>query len=662
MEARRKINFMKIIKSILIILFLIFTSASSLHAEEADVVVDLPAIPEIEVIDPPIVPEIPTSSETVLIRNGDTVIYTGSIDLPAEGTIEIIDNASVTHSVNSRSVLGLLYALDQSSDDFSLSNLQYYSSFSSFYLKCLTSLTSGELCDSWQYTVGGVSPSTSVDATLLTGGETIGLYFGNPYRVTLSHTSVNTNENITATAQTYNYLDNAWSVRTGVNIGVTKPNPDDPWSPIVVASYPVDANGEVVFQLSSAGLYSVGVSEDYYFPSHDINVSEVSSGGGGQSNIKTFSTTSALSFLSSNQRSDGSFGDILYTDWAAIALASMGNDASSEKQRLINYFKENPMQSSIATDNQRHAMALMSLGINPYTGTDVDYISKITSSFDGVQFGEVSLYNDDIFALITLRNAGFNTDDTLIQKSVSFLITNQSADGSWGSIDLTSAGIQALRAFPDLPNVSTSISKAENYLINSGNSDGGFDNSFATSWALQALSQNPLFQTESSEAEQYLAVQQQSDGGVDAVSDSLENRIWSTAYAIPAVLHLPWSSIMESFSKPTLQSRIADNDTTIAPKEAQVIKDVEEKNEEIVKVEEVTPIQAPKTKIIKVAKVDNTPKKASTVESKSAEYNNPLPASVLGASVVKDTSNEMMRSVIRVILAPFMWLLVYFGF
>ena len=51
------------------------------------------------------------------------------------------------------------------------------------------------------------------------------------------------------------------------------------------------------------------------------------------------------------------------------------------KSKIYNSLKEKIFNSSTVTDNERHAMALMSLGINPYSGTSVNYIKKIVDSF-----------------------------------------------------------------------------------------------------------------------------------------------------------------------------------------------------------------------------------------------------------------------------------------
>jgi hypothetical protein len=66
-------------------------------------------------------------------------------------------------------------------------------------------------------------------------------------------------------------------------------------------------------------------------------------------------------------------------------------------------------------------MAIMSLNINPYQGTETNYIEKIIDSFDGNQFGDSSLYNDDVFALLVLLKAGYKYNDEIIKNVVRLL-------------------------------------------------------------------------------------------------------------------------------------------------------------------------------------------------------------------------------------------------
>ena len=254
---------------------------------------------------------IPQPTETVLIRNGETVVYQGTVDLPASGTVDIPDSTGTVHTVNADSVLGFLYSLDQVNDSFSISNLQYYSSFGSFYLKCIIPSGASELCDNWQYVVNGITPWSGMDSTVLSGGETVGLYFGSPHQVIFDTTSITTGGSVVATAQKYNYLDNTWGALSGVTIGATQPNPSDPYNPTVVVSQAVDANGNATLTLADAGTYSLGIAEDYYFPSYTVTVTAPvvvtigAAGGGGGGGVPppppVFSVPNALAYLTSTQ-------------------------------------------------------------------------------------------------------------------------------------------------------------------------------------------------------------------------------------------------------------------------------------------------------------------------------------------------------------------------
>lgn len=314
------------------------------------------------------------------------------------------------------------------------------------------------------------------------------------------------------------------------------------------------SGGTCSILLNKAGSFNVVGSKSLYVPSSfiKIEVIEQSSGvGGGNTTIeKTFSVPDALDFLLKNKES---VSIALINDW--IAISAGAGDNSILKSSLVDYLKSNPIDSNIVTENERRAMALMSLDINPHNGTEINYIKKIVDSFDGVQLGDIDLVNDDVFGLIVLQNTGYKEEDEIIEKIIEFIIDNQDIDGSFGSIDMTVAVIMALKNFEDVAGVSDTISKAENYIIKEQNEDGGFGNSFATSWAIQALSLNNAYDNEVKDAIEYLADEQQNDGGLG--SGDINSRIWATAYAIPAILELSWSDILNDFDK--IQKEITEN-------------------------------------------------------------------------------------------------------
>ncbi|KKW08207.1 MAG: hypothetical protein UY44_C0015G0023 [Candidatus Kaiserbacteria bacterium GW2011_GWA2_49_19] len=288
--------------------------------------------------------------------------------------------------------------------------------------------------------------------------------------------------------------------------------------------------------------------------------------GGGLTLHVPFDVPLALNFLAGAQRADGSFDSLMLSDWAAIAYA--GGGAGDAKMRLAQYFIANPPALASVTDNERHAMALEALGINPYSGTSVDYIAPIVSAFDGTQVGDPSLVNDDIFALLPLLHSGYTVNDGLVIKTTAFIVSQQKTDGSWAeSVDMTAAGAQALNMIKTFPGVSDAIAKAISYLRAQQKTDGGFGNSFSTSWALQAISATSDSYIDWSQGyftpQYYLATQQQTDGGVEPATTDVKTRAWATAYAILAVERKTWHSLLASFEKPgTAAPEIQETATT----------------------------------------------------------------------------------------------------
>ncbi len=523
------------------------------HAE------DLP-IPPSEIIPPIETPPdpVPIPVITFIIRNGDSVLYNGSVSLPSAGTVSINDSNNAAHTINARSVLAVLKNIDDGSGDFSISNLQYYDSFGSFYLKCILPNGGSELCDNWQYAVGSLTPFSGIDATILSGGETVGIYFGASHRVVLSTNSITTGGSLNATSEKYIYTDNTWNPLTGVSVGVTLPNPADPFNPTVVSTHPVDAQGNVSITITGVNTYTLGIAEDFYFPTYVVNVSAPpNSGGGGGGYIQPiFNVSNAMAYLKNLQNADGSFGGAdLYTDWVAIAFGAFGvNDSSKDK--LLAYFNAHNTLSTILTDNERRAMALLALGQNPYSFSGVNYINAIINSFDGSQFGDANLVNDDIFALIPLKNSGYGAGDDIITKDIAFLIAKQNTDGSWEeSTDITAAAVQALKPFETVAGVADSLLKAANYLANGQNNNGSWGSIYSTSWTMQAMNSLSASWTKNGfTPSNYLGLQQTSDGAVLSSSETPQNQIWAISYAIPAALFKPWNAIMQSVPKSETQN------------------------------------------------------------------------------------------------------------
>ncbi len=290
--------------------------------------------------------------------------------------------------------------------------------------------------------------------------------------------------------------------------------------------------------------------------------SRSSAGGGGQ--ITTSSPTptpfvpiadadKAIQFLVSLQKADGSFGSSLYTDWAALAFSTQPSLEAYKK--IVEYERATNPSFSRTTDYERHAMALLALGINPHTGTKVSYIDPIVRAYDGIQIGDPELVNDDMFALFPLIHTGYTSSDSIIQNITAYIISKQKPDGSWDtSTDMTAAGIQALSLVPSERGVSHALDQAKEFLLSAQGLDGGFGSSYTTSWVIQAiyaLDESPRDWIKNGKSPlDSLARTQESDGGFERMSAGNDTRTWATAYALPALSGTPWTKLLHTYPKP----------------------------------------------------------------------------------------------------------------
>jgi hypothetical protein len=281
-----------------------------------------------------------------------------------------------------------------------------------------------------------------------------------------------------------------------------------------------------------------------------------------------FDPKKAFDFLTAQQKEDGSFGEDLFTDWTAVALAS-GN-YQDQTIKLIKYFGDSKLKNPSLTDYERRSMALMALGLNPYDTNGENYIEKIVTGFDSKQFGDPNQDNDDIFALIVLQNAGYGQNDKIINDDLNFVLSEQKEDGSWdSSVDMTGAAIEMLATFKDpllefgsqpklAPlagggEIKNALAKAENFLKQNQKDNGSWGNSASsTAWVLEgilALNEKPEDWIKNDHTPlDYLATIQDIDGGVKDAS--ISNKIWETAYVVSTLSGKTWNQIMQKFDKP----------------------------------------------------------------------------------------------------------------
>jgi hypothetical protein len=490
--------------------------------------------------------------------------------------------------------------------------------------------------------------ATALSQHLLTDGENLLLVYGTgPLKINASSTTPAVNSTSTITVSYFDTSSWPWQWQPATNStfvvnGQEALSSDGTLQLLIATTSPYSILGRKAGYLDSPILILSGVSQDSTPapPSSPENIIIGSFGFSPDSNQvhQNINISDAINFLISNQKNDGSIASsVLCSDWAAIALSAYGD--SEAKNKLKKYLIEAEYGTELGskiTDSERRAMALMALGVNPYDGTKINYISQIASAFDGSQIGNPETFNDDIFALFPLLKAGYSGFDSVIGATVRFIILKQSPNGSWGGVDLTAAAIQALSLTEkvgnlnsDLSNsISQSLQSAKNFLRNLQGANGGFDdNTFSTSWAIQAITalgesvsswensgKNPI---------DFLASHQKNDGGFENESIATNTRIWTTAYVIPAALNKTWGEILNSFPKQTQNSQNQNNATLTTP-----ILDLPPAT---VKVPEskIEPGQTNNQTMTPVKPVDTTQQNKTDKENKSLNLNAQISSSII---------------------------------
>jgi hypothetical protein len=501
----------------------------------------------------------------------------------------------------------------------------------------------------WGYFINLEYASIALNAYTLTEGDEILIQYNTiPLRLELSTTTPIVGDSVTLSISEFG-LDEFW-------------NPM--WVPSTSSTLTINEemafvpNSTTSLSITTTSPYAIRVEKDGYITREITlvagaentiaNPGNTETGGGSTGGNNTPDPQKKMiDFLDAKQNTDGSFGTSAFvSDWAALAYSAWSS-TSLGVEKLTNFLRTNPDPldgPNITTNYARRAMALMALSINPYTGTATNYINNIIQEFDGTQFGEVGLLNDDIFALIPLLNAGYSSEDQLIVSTTKYIITNQDSNGSFGSVDLTGAAIQALTKLRSIGGVTDALDKARNYLTRAQQSDGGFGNVYATSWVTQgiaALDENAEdWNVNGNTPITYLKNNQAPDGGL-LTTDTETNRIWSTSYALPALLGKPWHMILSSFNKPDNQTSSTNSSNTTTTST------ITTTTPPPITIE--TPSSTPTTSTIEIITIDTPPEEPTlytypevTEENiQTRTYNERTPRAVLGEKEMNtETTSE----------------------
>ena len=295
--------------------------------------------------------------------------------------------------------------------------------------------------------------------------------------------------------------------------------------------------------------------------------------------------TQAIEWLKSQQQTNGSIGGYATSSWAVMAIVASGEDPhgwSNGNDSIIDYLKKNVnslnQEFNPPAGYSRYILSLVASGEDPRNVNGTDLIATLESFYNGTQFGDPSLLNDDSWAIMALTSAGIDKNDEKIQNAITFIKSNQNeADlgWSWGvgmdsDVDSTAAAIMALISAGE-PQSSINITRGLEYIkskqINNGGFDYGWGNSAATdSWAIQAIvaaGQDPTSTNWTKEGknpiDDLLSFQNQ-DGSFNDFNAAPDP--WTTSSSIPALLGKPYPIFKET-STNQVYLRIEDQNSTL---------------------------------------------------------------------------------------------------
>jgi hypothetical protein len=144
-------------------------------------------------------------------------------------------------------------------------------------------------------------------------------------------------------------------------------------------------------------------------------------------------------WFESNQQESGDLG----SDWAMTALAATGVNAADARTSLADPsaqdFYLDEWQASgpggAGTDAERGILAGVAGGIQTSRlstaadATKSNLVARVAELWDGTQIGEEGLFNDDIFGVLALHQAG--APQEMLRRIVDYLRTKQLPNGGW---------------------------------------------------------------------------------------------------------------------------------------------------------------------------------------------------------------------------------------
>lgn len=241
-----------------------------------------------------------------------------------------------------------------------------------------------------------------------------------------------------------------------------------------------------------------------------------------------FALATPVSYVQSQQREDGGFGDAQLTAWATLGLVAAGADTGRAAQYLAG------QEPASQTDAALLALARAAAGDRPG-----DLLPRLRSYRPGKQV------NATIWTILALRQLGEPAPPALVRA----LRSAQRPSGGWswfarGAADSndTAAALQALRAAGVR---GRPIDRGVAFLRRHQNRDGGFEisqgrgsDAQSTAWAIQGLL--AAGRVPGARAFRYLARMRRPDGSYRYNARYVTTPLWVTAQVLPALARKPF--------------------------------------------------------------------------------------------------------------------------
>ncbi|MGP8323202.1 MAG: CARDB domain-containing protein [Methanosarcinaceae archaeon] len=279
----------------------------------------------------------------------------------------------------------------------------------------------------------------------------------------------------------------------------------------------------------------------------------------------------ALDFLNESQLITGGICGFSNSAWAALSVTAVGEDPAAGRwkpfnQSLIGYLQNDPKDSIIGMPSWTNPpgfdniyvfawmiLVISAIGEDPTDYGGVNYLVMLESYYDGNQFQDPDLVEDDALAILALTACGADNIE-MVSNAANHIRDRQNEDGGWSSssedsnVMVTSLVIQALVAAGD--DDKEVIDKALNYIKNMQEEDGGFSDAITTSYVIMAITaagENPEDLTRNNNNPiDYLLDLQQDDGSFNYTTNFTFFPPRMTIFPIQALAGVPYPVMIKT--------------------------------------------------------------------------------------------------------------------